>query len=59
MLKYKLREANKQQCDVRESEMGKKTKAVIGLLVSGITDSFTVSVCRGAMKEAEVPGLPV
>ncbi len=30
--------------------MGKKTKAVIGLLVSGITDSFTVSVCRGAMK---------
>ncbi len=57
MLKYKLREANKQQCDVRESEMGKKTKAVIGLLVSGITDSFTVSVCRGAMKEAEDAGI--
>lgn len=37
--------------------MGKKTKAVIGLLVSGITDSFTVSVCRGAMKEAEDAGI--
>ncbi len=38
--------------------MGKKTKAVIGLLVSGITDSFTVSVCRGAMKRRRMQGLP-
>ena len=37
----------------RESEMDKKKRITIGLLVSGIMDDFTVSVCQGAMKAAK------
>lgn len=40
-----------------ESKMDKKTKITIGLLVSGIMDDFTVSVCQGAMKAAKEKGI--
>ena len=37
--------------------MGKGKKFTIGLLVSGIMDTFTVSVCQGVMKAAREAGM--
>lgn len=37
--------------------MGKGKELTIGLLVSGITDSFTVSVCRGVITAAKEAGI--
>lgn len=37
--------------------MGKGKKFTIGLLVSGIMDTFTVSVCQGVMKAARDAGM--
>ena len=37
--------------------MKKGEKFTIGLLVSGITDSFTISVCRGVIKAAKKSGI--
>lgn len=37
--------------------MGKKKDITIGLLVSGIMDAFTISVCRGATLAAKEAGV--
>lgn len=37
--------------------MGKGKQLTIGLLISGITDNFTVSVCRGAINAAKEAGV--